>query len=267
VGLRNWIGGLWRREAAARDTQTDEQVARWRKALADFGYPHDLVSGAMADEALAAAKEAGRSDGFVPVILVPGHWNSHRSTPKHRAARARELLQITLDGKDYLAGQLLKMRDDLEFDPEAPNPDEFDELRPVEADSVPAGLSITKRYIAAENVLKAWDEVAVVRVPAASADELPAYFDWGGWNGAPNPEMMVVVARYWQRAYGAELVAIGSDLLEFSVERPPQDHASAVALLREHYVFAPDNLEFDRDVLERAAAQLQTGRSWVFWWD
>ncbi|MCA6110673.1 DUF4253 domain-containing protein [Bradyrhizobium cenepequi] len=107
----------------------------------------------------------------------------------------------------------------------------------------------------------------IVCVPAASPDELPAYFQWGGWNSTPSPEMIVAVARHWRQAYGSELVAMGPDLLEFNVPRPPQDHASAVSLLKEHYVFSPDSFEFDPEYLERAAARLRADRSWVFWWD
>ena len=59
---------------------------------------------------------------------------------------------------------------------------------------------------------------------------------------------------------------MGPGLLEFSASRPPQDHASAISLLKEHYVFAPDSFEFDREYLERAAAQLRVNKSWVFWW-
>ena len=221
----------------------------------------------MVDKAFASAKELGRQNGFVPLVLVPGHWNSRKSAPSNRSKRAQELLQTTVDGKQFLANRLLEMYDDLEIDPENPNPDEFDELEPRENDVVVTGLSITKRYVPAENAQRAWDEVAIVRVPAASADELPAYFEWGGWNAVPSSEQIVAVARHWRQTYGSELVAMGPDLLEFSASRPPQDHPSAISLLKEQYVFAPDSFEFDRECLERAAAQLRVNKSWVFWWD
>lgn len=253
MGIRDWISGL------RKDQATDQQIIRWQKALSDFGYPYDLVSGSIADEAFASAKELGRQNGFVPLILVPGHWNSRKSPPSKRCERAQELMQTTPD--------VLAMYDDLEVDPENPNPDEFDKLVPSENDVVVTGLSITKRYVPAENAQRAWDEVAIVSVPATSADELPAYFEWGGWNSAPSSEQIVAVARHWRQAYGSELVAMGPDLLEFSVSRPPQDHASAISLLKEQYVFAPDSFEFDREYLERVAAQLRVNKSWVFWWD
>ena len=43
--------------------------------------------------------------------------------------------------------------------------------------------------------------------------------------------------------------------------------ASAIALLKEHYGFAPDNFEFYVPFLEDAAAYLRTNSVWAFWWD
>jgi hypothetical protein len=105
----------------------------------------------------------------------------------------------------------------------------------------------------------------LVRVPATSAEELPAYFELGGWHAMPESETIVAVARYWRETYAAELVAIAFDALEFYAPRKPQDHLAAIALLKEQYVFAPDS--FDVTDLERAAAQLRASSSWGFWWD
>jgi Domain of unknown function (DUF4253) len=114
---------------------------------------------------------------------------------------------------------------------------------------------------------RTWDEVAIVRVPAAAAEELTVYFMWGGWNAVPSAETIVAVARYWKETYGSELVAIGPDQLEFHTLRKPPNHASAIALLKEHYAFAPDSFEFDVGFLEDAASYLRTNNSWAFWWD
>src|SRR5262249_45687697 len=151
----------------------DEQIARWKKALSDFGYPFDLISAATAEDALASAQNAGKANGFVPVILVPGYWNSDRTAPSKRVMLAQELSHEAFDaayGGQLLADGLLAMYDDLEFDPENFNPDEFDRLEPIENVFPTSGLSLVKRR----------DQVAIVRVPAASAAELPAYFAWGG---------------------------------------------------------------------------------------
>jgi hypothetical protein len=140
-------------------------------------------------------------------------------------------------------------------------------LEPKEAEVINTGISSARRYVEEQAAMRPWDEVAIVRVPAASSDELPAYFEWGEWNEVPKPEMIVAVARHWRQTYGSELVAIGPDTLEFHASRKPPDHAAAVSLLKEHYAFAPEGLEFDRETLEEAAAELRAGTSWLFWWD
>ena len=79
MGIRDWINGLRKHQV------TDQQIIRWQKALY-FGYPYDLVSGSMVDEAFASAKELGRQNGFMPLVLVPGHWNSRKSPPSKKYA-------------------------------------------------------------------------------------------------------------------------------------------------------------------------------------
>lgn len=150
MGIRDWIDGLRKRQATVRGAALDQKIARWQKALSDFGYPYDLVSGLTVDDTFASAKELGRQNGFIPLVLVPGHWNSHKSAPAKRCKRAQELLQATADARQFLADGLLAMYDDIEIDPENPNPDEFDELEPRENDVLVTGLSIAKRYVPAE---------------------------------------------------------------------------------------------------------------------
>jgi hypothetical protein len=82
MGIRDWINGLRKRQVPVQGAVTDQQIARWQKALSDFGYPYDLVSGSTVDEALASAKDVGRQNGFVPLVLGPGHWNSRKSAPR-----------------------------------------------------------------------------------------------------------------------------------------------------------------------------------------
>jgi hypothetical protein len=192
-------------------------------------------------------------------VIAPGHWNSGRTAPDERVKRAREILQrkelSAASGRQFLADRLLS---------ECPNPGEFDDLEAKDSTVVSRGLLIVQRHPVKSAI---WDEVAIVRVPAASTEELTLYFAWGGWNAAPSPETIVAVARYWKETYGSELVGIGSDRLEFHASRKPPNHASAIALLKEHYAFAPDSFEFYGPFLEESAAYLRTNSSWGFWWD
>jgi hypothetical protein len=260
MGLRDWITAILGPGSRSDGSGADQQITRWQKALSDFGFPYDLVSGANAHEALASGKILGRQNGFVPVVIAPGHWNSVRIAADERAKHAREILQRTdltaASGRQFLADRLLS---------ECPDIDEFENLKAKDSRIASRGLLTVKRSPAKEGAT--WDEVAIVRVPAASPEELAVYLWWGGWNFAPSPETIVAVARYWKETYGSELVAMGPDTLEFHASRKPPDHASAIALLKEHYAFAPDSYEFYVPFLEDAAAYLRANSSWGFWWD
>jgi hypothetical protein len=147
VGVREWISGLGKPRGAVGVAPPDPQITRWQKALSDFGFPYVLVSGAMVDEAFATAKEIGRRDGFVPLVVVPGHWNSTPCAPGSRCARARDLLRATVDGKQFLADLLRAMQEDHEADPEGPSQELFDELQPRVTVVATSGISIARRYV------------------------------------------------------------------------------------------------------------------------
>jgi len=41
MGIRDWINGLRKRQVPVQGAVTDQQIARWQKALSDFEYPYD----------------------------------------------------------------------------------------------------------------------------------------------------------------------------------------------------------------------------------
>ena len=43
--------------------------------------------------------------------------------------------------------------------------------------------------------------------------------DWGGWNATPTSEEMYHVAKAWEEKYGAEIVGIGFDNIDFQLGR------------------------------------------------
>ena len=85
---------------------------------------------------------------------------------------AREILQRTdlsaATGRQFLADRLLS---------ECPDLGEFDNLKAKDSRIVSRGLLIVKRPVREGAI---WDEVAIVRVPAASPEELAVYLWWAG---------------------------------------------------------------------------------------
>jgi hypothetical protein len=252
--------------------QDNQTVTRWRKALSDFGFPHTVLAAEGCAEVLKAEQEQGVREGFTPVVIVPGYWNSTQMAATQRARRASKLSRRKYDaahGREWLTRTFAELQADLEqdHDEESEGPDLFDTLRPVEAQPREPGLHLLRRYNAATRSMEYRPQVAIMRIPTRESHTIPVYLDWGGWNAVPSPLEIAAISRHWGETYGAELAAIGSDTLEFTVRRKPASHAEAVALLKEQYSFAPDTWEYDRDMLEGAAAELRNGDSWFFWWD
>jgi hypothetical protein len=247
--------------------ETEEE--RWQTALADFGYPHKLVSGESAEEVFNAECELGRQQGFTPVIIIPDRWSSTTVSADERTRQALRVLAggVTPSfGKQLLAGWF-KGNFESRDDPDAPGAELFDELRPVPADVRPSGIELIRDHDPITRSSAPFAQVSIMRIPTVHSYEIPVYLDWGGWNACPPSLEMAAVGRYWEETHGARLVAMGADKLEFQVSRRPANHAEAVALLKEHLSFAPENLELDQDMLEGAAAELRVSNSWFFWWD
>ncbi|NPU13571.1 DUF4253 domain-containing protein [Bradyrhizobium sp. 83002] len=125
------------------------------------------------------------------------------------------------------------------------------------------GLSVVMDYRTGQPLQK-------VIIGLAATDDwttVPAILRWGHWNGCPKPEEHVAAFRNWRDRYGAELVAITSDVVNLRVARRPQTRDEALALAREHYVYCPDNIDQGVGTFNALAAALMNSDWWYFWWD
>ncbi|ROO88383.1 uncharacterized protein DUF4253 [Actinocorallia herbida] len=100
-----------------------------------------------------------------------------------------------------------------------------------------------------------------------SADSLAVM----GWQGALNHNPwtapMAAVARGWEDRFGARLVRVGFNTMDFSVAAPPRDAEHAVHVAAEHWAFCPDVVVQGAGTLEGYAAELVGRNAWSFWWD
>jgi hypothetical protein len=106
------------------------------------------------------------------------------------------------------------------------------------------------------------ERVHIALIPTTDRTEIPAYLHWGGWNACPEPHHHVAAARHWRDTYGAELVSMSHDIVEFRVTRRPKDRAEATALAHEHHDYSSEIEE-----LLPYAAELLVLDWWFFWWD
>lgn len=114
---------------------------------------------------------------------------------------------------------------------------------------------------------KPLDKVHILLIPTTESAAVPAYLRWGGWNACPAPEYHVAALRSWHERYGAELVAIGGDVIELRVKRRPGDRAEALALAREMYLYDEDIVSQGTETFAVLAATLMASDRWFFWWD
>jgi hypothetical protein len=131
-------------------------------------------------------------------------------------------------------------------------------------DATPAAPGLT---MASDLHGKPLDKVHILLIPTTEGAGVPAYLRWGGWNACPAPEYHVAALRSWRERYGAELVAIGGDVIELRVARRPADRAEALALAREMYLYDEDIVSQGTETFAVLAATLMASDWWFFWWD
>jgi hypothetical protein len=111
------------------------------------------------------------------------------------------------------------------------------------------------------------DRVHLVILPTLDPSLIPAFLNFGGWNECPDAATHVAAARYWHEKYGAEIVAITDDIIEYRVKRRPASREEAMALAQEHYELCSDIVLQGPGTLEPLAATLMASDWWFFWWD
>ena len=104
-------------------------------------------------------------------------------------------------------------------------------------------------------------------VPAEEHWEIPLSLGYGNWNDCPDPLVHGALALHWERKFGANIVAIGSDTVEFLVQRPPKNRDEALTLAKEHYFYCTDIVEQGIGTIAALGASLIENGTWSFWWD
>jgi len=110
-------------------------------------------------------------------------------------------------------------------------------------------------------------DIEIALLPTAHGWEAPAYLMWGGWNDVPPPDELVAIFKRWSTTFGADVVSMTGDVVEMSVASPPTEDATAIALAREHFLLAPDNVWQGTGDLATLAAAVLDAPVWYFWWD
>ncbi len=230
---------------------------------AAFPYPLEIVHGS---EALAAFDRLKREGKGSPVIIggeaMLTRTIEHLEFTKKSKRSVEDILRDAANNPFPQALRAEQAAEVARFQKEEPDWIEEDPPMgewPTEALTTPMpgpGLAHDIRTRALH------DKLHIALIPTRDATEIPAYLNWGGWNACPKPHHHVAAARYWRDKYGAELVSMGSDVVEFRVARRPQTRDEAMTLAREHSDY---NSEIEE--LLPYAAELMVSDWWYFWWD
>lgn len=234
---------------AVRDLQ-------WRQLLQGLEHPYELVPGARAQAEFEAAQVLGRMQGFSPLIIEPGLYTPISAEPmslndgemrtpaEYFASRAHEFAQ-EMDGLAL-----------------------FDHVNEVAPKDATRRLSVLD-MLSETRPASPYAEVAIVRMPCAESWKIPLFvhvgppFDQSGEKTACEE---VGIEKEWYERFGAELCCIGRRIWQFRVTRPPRDHAEAVELLRQHYLYSWAWDDYDEATIENGAAALRVDTYWMFVW-
>jgi Domain of unknown function (DUF4253) len=278
-----------------------------RQALAAFPYERMEVSGdqALATwESVRASRHGASSvvvgDDFMRILEGFTDWSGRptRKTTEQILEAAGRLRHpqdlITKHSSDMAqarerAMQLLRDRPDLRVPPEIKLPP-----------SLEAVLGGTARVLSVEEMLAAtaqergpelgeWPsepmgapqlsvatetltgaplaKVQLVILPTDDWTTIPAYLQWGDWNGCPAPEYHVAALRSWRDRFGAELIGLSHDVMNIRVKRRPETRDAALDLAREQYAYCSDIVDQGVETLSALAAVLMESDWWYFWWD
>jgi len=195
-----------------------------------------------------------------------------------RATEARRAEQFERDHQGQIDGLLTRM---IQLDPDGKSRDLSPaEMRQRVADARnaprepaigdwPTGVAPEGPGLTLANDLrgKPLDKVHILLIPTTESAAVPAFLRWGGWNACPAPEYHVAALRSWHERYGAELVAIGGDVLNLRVTRRPQSRDEALALAREMYLYDEDIVSQGTETFAALGAMLMANDWWFFWWD
>lgn len=112
-------------------------------------------------------------------------------------------------------------------------------------------------------------EVIIMMSPAPVARcwETFAHIKFGSFNDCPDPEIHVAFGKSWAEQFGARVMGVSHDTVEYSVSRPPETRAAAFALAEAQFSYCTDIVEQGMGTIENLAAGLLGSNYWYFWWD
>jgi hypothetical protein len=243
-------------------------------AMANF--PFEVVE-TNGEDALAKWEELKKAGRGAPVVLgskikdylpVLNPEQTVRLPPVHDILAGaasinfpEDLLRFRCEEFARAMAVLSKMNPSISAEPEEEYEPPLGEW-PAEVSDSPA-LSVVNDFA----TRKVRSNVQIALIPTDDPTTIPAHLHWGHWNACPPAAYHVAAFRTWRDRYGAELVGIDGDTLNFLVSRKPATHEEALELARVQYMYCNDIIDQGVGSLRALAAELMANDWWFFWWD
>lgn len=221
-----------------------------------------VVHGEMAVDAWRALRAKHNMSGYWPVILGPngsieGHNNLRSAEEDHSMSAILDRSQ-KIDAKSWQAATWSERKEDR--DNQRPTGETWPDESEVEK---PAEFSAFRSTILQKPLKQIW----IGLLPIKHSWEAAAAMRFGDWNEVPSPEVHVAIHREWEQEFGAELVSMTNDVLEFQVSRPPKTRDAAMELAELHFDYCPDIVDQGVQSIKALALSLLNCNIWYFWWD
>jgi hypothetical protein len=239
--------------------------AEYTEAIKRFPYPLEIVHGS---DALSTCESIRASDRGTPIVMGDASSFTIAEELMHLSSKEHPSVELILDRSSEIEfpSTFRAMRDRDIALLKARYPDIGNEDCEPPIGEWPAEVSGSTGLTLAEHPVRGFvSRVHIAILPTKDSTAGPAFLRAGGWNDCPEAAVQVAALRSWRDRFGAELVGLGSDVMNIRVQRPPSSRDEALSLAREHNLFCSDALN-DMNYADLAACLLNDDW-WFFWWD
>ena len=111
------------------------------------------------------------------------------------------------------------------------------------------------------------ENVYIAKIPTLNPYEVFAYIPMGGFNDCPENSTHIALAKYWYDMNGAYPICIGSDTIQFMLEKPIKDKELLEKVAMEQYLYCGDIVWQGVESVKNLANSLGNSKVWYLWWD
>lgn len=209
-----------------------------------------------------AIEDAISSIGKEQRLIICGSSESKELLEENLEISEKKLEEILsaskkINVKEWFAEKRKELEEDWECDLSENEGEWIGERSPKEGFIIATDLSTGKPL----------EGLVGARVSTDSSWKIPAFFNYGGWNDCPFPEIHCAIWKYWEEKYGAKIIGMSHDTIEAYVSDPPNTKEEAMELAWEQYLYCYDIVDQGVETVSNLGSSIINHNGWFFWWD